>query len=358
MRNMLIYGDNYDALTYLLEEKDVNGKVKLVYIDPPYGTNQDFTFTGERFSTISRMNGGKLAYSDTLTGEEYLKFLSGRLKLIRELMADDGTIYLHIDNKMGHYVRVLMDEIFSQKNFINDITRIKCNPKNFARKGYGNVKDMILFYSKTKEYIWNDPRQKLDENGKKARFRSVDENGRRYTTTPLHAPGETANGPTGKMWRGMLPPTGRHWRYPPQVLDQLDKDGLIEWSSTGNPRKKVYADDVKRAGLKTQDIWTFKDPQNPKYPTEKNMEMLKLIVSASSNPGDIVLDAFCGSGTTLAAAQELGRSSIGIDSSETAISICKERLKNIEYLEISRQRNNYERMVGKNLTFSFGARLS
>ena len=358
MQNMLICGDNYDALIYLLEEKDLAGKIRLIYIDPPYGTNQDFTFSGERFSTISRMNGGKLAYRDTLTGEEYLKFLSGRLKLIRELMANDGTIYLHIDSKMGHYVKVLMDEIFGQKNFINDIARIKCNPKNFARKGYGNVKDIILFYSKTKDYVWNDPRQELDENGKKSRFRSIDENGRRYTTTPLHAPGETANGPTGKKWRGMYPPKGRHWRYSPVVLDQLDKNGLIEWSSTGNPRKKIYADDIKKAGVKTQDIWTFKDPQNPKYPTEKNLEMLKLIVSASSNPGDTVLDAFCGSGTTLAAAQELHRNFIGIDSSETAISICKERSQDFKYIEISQQRNSYERMVGKNLAFSFGAGLS
>jgi len=355
MENILIYGDNCDALVYLAEKHGMSGKIRLVYIDPPYGTKQNFTFSGDRLSTISRMNGGNLAYSDTLTGDEYLEFLSGRLKLIRDLMASDGTIYLHIDNKMGHYVKVLMDNIFGQKNFINDITRIKCNPKNFARKGYGNVKDMILFYSKTREYVWNDPRQEVDISDKITRFRSVDADGRRYTTIPLHAPGETTNGVTGKRWRGMLPPPGRHWRCSPKVLDQLDKDGLIEWSSTGNPRKKNYADDVIKAGSKMQDIWTYKDPQNPKYPTEKNMEMLKMIVTASSNIGDIVLDAFCGAGTTLVAAQQLHRNWIGIDSSKKAISICKKRLINFDYIEFTEQRRYYEQMVGANPTFSKGA---
>lgn len=358
MENMLIRGDNYDALIYLAEQKGMSGKVRLVYIDPPYGTKQDFTFSGERFSTISRMNGGRLAYSDTLTGEEYLKFLSGRLTRIRDLMATDGTIYLHIDYKMGHYVKVLMDKIFGSNNFVNGITRIKCNPKNFSRKGYGNIKDMVLFYSKTREFIWNDPRQEIKVGDNDARFRSVDANGRRYTTSPLHAPGETMNGATGKKWKEMLPPSGRHWRYSPKVLDELDKAGLIEWSSTGNPRKKIYADDVMRAGVKMQDIWTFKDPQNPKYPTEKNIEMLKMIVAASSNVGDIVLDAFCGSGTTLVAAQALHRNIIGIDSSKKAISICKERLTDFDFIELSEQRSPYERVVKTHFAISCGTGLS
>lgn len=298
MKNLLIYGDNFDALDSLTKNRDIVGNVRLIYIDPPYGTKQDFTFSEDRFSTISRMNGGKVAYNDHLTGEEYLKFLSSRLILMRKLLAIDGSIYFHIDSKMGHYVKVLMDKIFGENNFINDITRIKCNPKNFTRSGFGNIKDMILFYSKTKKYIWNDPRQKIDIFENDQRFNLSENDGRLYTTTPLHAPGETESGETGKKWRGLLPPIGRHWRYNRQVLDELDKKGLIHWSSTGNPRKKIYADDIMKAGTKMQDIWTFKDPQKPKYPTEKNIDMLKTIVKTSSNIGDIVLDAFCGSGTT------------------------------------------------------------
>ncbi len=345
MSNRLIYGDNFDVLISLESNKEIHGKVKLVYIDPPYGTKQDFTFSEERFSTISRINGGKIAYKDTLTGEDYLRFLSGRLIRIREIMANDGVIYLHIDSKMGHYVKVLMDKIFGYKNFINDITRIKCNPKNFSRKGFGNIKDMILFYSKSKNYIWNDPRQKINIFTNDKRFRSIDSNNRRYTTTPLHAPGETKRGATGKSWKGMLPPKGRHWRYDPRILDELDRQGLIEWSSTGNPRKKIYADDTMKAGIKLQDIWTYKDPQSPQYPTEKNLDMLKMIVSTSSNVGDLILDAFCGSGSTLFAAQELNRSWIGIDSSKQAISICKKRLTNFEYSEVLEKKDQYESMV-------------
>ncbi len=345
MRNLLISGENYDALTALLVDFQVYKKIKLVYIDPPYGTNQDFTFTNNRFSTISRINGGKIAYKDSLAGSEYLQFLSGRLKLIKTLMADDASIYIHIDNKMGHYVKVLMDEIFGQNNFINDITRIKCNPKNFQRRGYGNIKDMVLFYSKGNKYIWNDSRKLADIEKLKQRYNKTDKLGRRYTTTPLHAPGETINGETGKRWKDMDPPPGRHWRYPPDVLDKLDKAGLIEWSSTGNPRKKIFLDDVLNSGTKVQDIWNFKDPQNPKYPTEKNLDMLKMIINASSNVGDLILDAFCGSGTTLVAAQELGRKWIGIDSSLQAINICSQRLNDFEFIKLDRSQVEDEYMV-------------
>lgn len=327
-QNILAHGDNYDILKLFANDKQIAGKVNLIYIDPPYGTKQDFTFSGERFSTISRMNGGKVAYSDMLTGEDYLKFLSGRLNIMRDLLSDQGSIYLHIDSKMGHYVKVLMDSIFGDKNFINDITRIKCNPKNFPRRGYGNMKDMILFYSKTKDYIWNDPRQPIEISENDSRFKLTDKDGRKYTTTPLHAPGETTNGDTGKEWRGLKPAPGRHWRYSRKVLDELDAAGLIEWSKKGNPRKKVYAEDVKKAGTKMQDIWMFKDPQTTQYPTEKNLDMLKSIVRTSSNPGDIVMDCFAGSGTTLVAAEELKRKWIGVDASSESISICKRRLNN------------------------------
>jgi adenine-specific DNA-methyltransferase len=266
------------------------------------------------------------AYEDRIVGLEYIEFLRQRLLLLRELLADDGSIYVHIDWKMGHYVKVLMDEVFGQERFINDITRIKCNPKNFERKAYGNIKDMILFYSKTERYVWNEPREDMTQEDIERLFPKFDEKGRRYTTTPLHAPGETRNGPTGQAWRGLTPPRGRHWRYSPDELDRLDALGLIEWSSTGNPRKKIYADEMLARGKKRQDIWEFKDPPYPLYPTEKNLEMLKVIVEASSNPDDIVLDCFAGSGTALVAAEELKRRWVGIDHSKVAIDTALRRL--------------------------------
>jgi adenine-specific DNA-methyltransferase len=157
-------------------------------------------------------------------------------------------------------------------------------------------------------------------------FPKVDAHGRRYTTTPLHAPGETIAGPTGQPWRGSLPPPGRHWRYPPEELDRLDRAGLIEWSASGNPRKILYAEDLVPRGKKRQDVWCFKDPAYPRYPTQKNLDLLKTIIAASSNPGDLVLDCFAGSGTTLVAAESLGRRWIGIDNSRLAIRITRRRL--------------------------------
>ena len=221
-----------------------------------------------------------------------------------------------------------MDEIFGMENFRNDITRIKCNPKNFQRKAYGNIKDMILFYSKTKNIIWNEPKLPFSEQDKEKLFKKEDKNGRAYTTIPLHAPGETKNGATSGLFKELKPPKGRHWRCSPKELEELDKAGLIEWSSKGNPRKIIYADE--RDGKKMQYIWEYKDYQYPNYPTEKNIELLKSIISASSNTESIVLDFFCGSGTTLVAAQELNRNWIGIDQSEQAITIAKKRLNNLE----------------------------
>lgn len=325
--NKLIKGNNLQAMKSLLEDFDLKGKVDLIYIDPPFATNNHFTIGDERVSTISNSKNDKTAYKDELLGSDFLEFIRERLILLRELMSDRGSIYLHIDYKIGHYVKIIMDEVFGIENFRNDITRIKCNPKNFSRKAYGNIKDLILFYSKTSNPIWNETKEKLSEADIERLFKKIDSKGRRYTTIPLHAPGETANGPTGKEWKGQLPPKGRHWRTDPKILDEWDKQGLIEWSKTGNPRKIIYADE--KEGKKKQDIWEYKDTQYPNYPTEKNLNLLKDIILSSSNEDSIVLDCFCGSGTTLIASQELGRKWIGIDQSDEAIKITQKRLKNI-----------------------------
>src|SRR3989344_446333 len=318
-KNMLILGDNLEILKKLLSNNSIRGKIKLIYIDPPFSTNQEFRKGTNRVSTISSSLDDGIAYSDMVVGLEYFKFMKERLEVLREFLAHDGSIYLHIDYKIGHYIKILMDEIFGIENFISDITRIKCNPKNFSRKAFGNIKDMILLYSKTSEYIWNDPREKFTEEDISRLFSKIDKDGRFYTTNPLHAPGETRNGATGMPWRGLMPPSGRHWRLPPEELEKLNTEGLIEWSSRGVPRKKIYADEISKRGMKIQDFWEFKDPPHPSYPTEKNLEMLKTIVGTSSNASDIVLDAFCGSGTSLVAAEELERKWIGMDNSPVAI---------------------------------------
>ncbi|HPZ03115.1 MAG TPA: site-specific DNA-methyltransferase [Bacteroidales bacterium] len=328
MKNLLIKSDNIKGLNYLLKEKKLKGKIDLVYIDPPFATGGNFTITDGRASTISNSKNGDIAYSDKLVGKDFLNFIEQRLLLLKELMSDQSSIYLHIDYKIGHYVKVLMDEIFGTENFRNDITRIKCNPKNFNRLGYGNIKDLILFYTKSNNPIWNEPRDKYTERDFEKLFPKTDKQGRRYTTVPIHAPGETENGKSNQPFKGILPPKGRHWRTDVETLEQWDKEGLIEWSSTGNPRKIIFAEE--REGKRVQDIWEYKDPQYPTYPTEKNSDLLDLIIRTSSNENSIVLDCFCGSGTTLKSAQLNRRKWIGIDQSEHAIKATINKLETIE----------------------------
>ena len=332
-KSLLLYCDNFVGMASLMGK--YKGKIDLVYIDPPFNTDQIFSVGEKRVSTISRSNKGKVAYSDVMTKDEFLKFMYERFVLIRELLSNKGSLYVHIDVKMGHYFKVMLDEIFGDDAFRNDITRIKSNPKNFSRPAYGNEKDMILFYSKGSKNIWNDIREQCSDEELAKRFSKIDKDGRRYTTIPLHAPGESSsNSPTGMPWRGMLPPEGRHWRTNPTEFDRLDSLGLIEWSSKGNPRIKKYADEHN--GKKIQDIWEFKDPQYPLYPTEKNLEMLELIVKQSSNEGGIVMDCFSGSGSTLLAAIKNNRKFIGMDKSEVSIEVIKKRLNkcDFEYIDL------------------------
>ncbi len=349
--DILIKGDNINVMKYLAEERELAGKVDLIYTDPPFATNCNFTITNGRATTISNSAKGRLAYSDRMLGCDFIEYLRKRIILMHELLSPQGSIYLHTDCKIGHYVKVMMDEVFGMENFRNDITRIKCNPKNFCRIGYGNIKDMILFYTKSSNPIWYEPKEHYTANDIEKLFKKTDSNGKRYTTVPIHAPGESQN---SKKFKGKLPPPGRHWRTDVETLERWDREGLIEWSSKGNPRKIVYAD--TREGKRVQDIWSeCKDPQYPRYPTEKNADFIDLIVRTSSNPGSIVLDPFCGSGTTLEVAERNGRKRIGIDKSELAISVTKERMgiddtslfdKGIEFLDLSNGKNSGDAAAG------------
>ncbi len=316
--NSLYYGDNLPILASLLLNPAIRGKVRLIYIDPPFATNSIFQ---------SRSQGD--AYQDLLVGAHYIEFLRERLILLRELLAEDGSIYVHLDENMAFHIKIIMDEVFGKSNFRNWITRKKCNPKNYTRKTYGNVSDFILFYTKSDSYVWNRPVDEWTEERSAKEYQYTEkETGRRYKKVPVHAPG-TRNGETGKPWRGKLPPPGKHWQFQPQTLDEMDARGEIYWSPSGNPRRKVYLDASE--GVPVQDIWLdVRDAHNQNihvtgYPTEKNSEVLSRIIAASSNKDDIVLDCFSGSGTTLAVASQLERRWIGIDNSTEAIAATLKR---------------------------------
>lgn len=314
--NHLFWGDNLGILASLLPV--YRGKVKLIYIDPPYATKSVFQ---SRTQTD--------AYTDLLEGSHYLEFLRQRLILLYELLADDGSIYVHLDDNMAFHAKVLMDEIFGKTNFRNWITRKKCNPKNYTRNQFGNISDYILFYTKSKDYVWNRVMNEWTQSHADKEYPYTEEGTqRKYKKVPIHAPG-VRNGETGKVWRGMLPPPGKHWQYLPSKLDEMDAKGEIYWSENGNPRRKVYLDESE--GIPAQDIWLdFRDAHNQNieitgYPTEKNPELLRRIIAASSNEGDLVLDCFSGSGTTLNVASQLGRRWIGIDASAEAITTTLKR---------------------------------
>ena len=234
---------------------------------------------------------------------------------------------MHIDVKMEHHVRLLMDRVFGERNFRNSITRIKCNPKNFNRYAYGNIKDAILFYSVSPNRLkWRPQEEPLTDEDAELRYPLVDETGKAVRDdAAARAGNDTATGPTGGPWRGMPPPAGRHWRYTPDKLDELDAAGLIAWSSTGNPRKIIYAD--QSSGKLPQDVWEYKDPQRPSYPTQKNAAMLERMILTSSDPGDTVLDCYAGSGTTLLEAARLGRRFVGMDDARAAWEVTERRLR-------------------------------
>lgn len=317
----LYHADNINVLNELLKDKDVCGKVTLIYIDPPYNT-------GGAFETRDF----KYAYNDRFTMQSYLSFMRKRLELMHRLLSKEGSIYIHLDSNMVFHVKVMMDEIFGMQNFKGMITRKKCKSKNFTRKTYGNISDYILFYTKSDEPIWNRPYEEWSEEKIAKEYPFIEEvTGRRYKRVPIHAPG-TRNGATGSPWRGMMPPEGKHWQFTPDKLDEMDARGEIYWSSNGNPRRKVYLDNSR--GVPVQDIWLdYLDVNNQNtlitgYPTEKNIDMLKRIIETSSRPGDLVLDCFAGSGTTLVAAEELGRQWIGVDIGDEAITTIMNRFRN------------------------------
>jgi adenine-specific DNA-methyltransferase len=316
--NRLYFGDNLPIILQLLHDESVRNKVKLIYIDPPFATRM-----------VYQSRSQSDAYHDLLSGSGYIEFLRERLVLLHELLADDGSIYVHLDENMAFHIKLIMDEVFGERNYRNWITRKKCNTKNYTRRTYGNISDFILFYTKSDTYIWNRPVEPWTVERAHGEYEYVDKlTGRRYKKVPIHAPG-VRNGETGKVWRGMNPPPGKHWQFPPSTLDAMDERGEIYWSLNGNPRRIIFLDET--SGVPIQDIWMdCRDAHNQNikitgYPTEKNPRILNRIIAASSNPEDLVLDCFCGSGTTLASAAELNRKWIGIDNSDEAIATCLTR---------------------------------
>ena len=338
--NKLIWGDNKLILASLKSgalrrQIDDAGGLKLIYIDPPFDVGADFSMDieigGETFHKEPNLL-EQIAYRDTWGrgADSFISMIYERLILMRDLLHPEGSIYLHCDWRVNSHIRLAMAEVFGGKNFRNEIIRIKCNPKNYTTASFGNIHDSIFFFTKSEETKLNRVLEERDDDQQEKDFPQVEaKTGRRYTTVALHAKG-LRFGPTGDAWRGIKPPSGRHWAFIPETLDKLDANGLVEWSSTGNPRMKRYSDEDE--GKAVQTIWEYKDPgdRSSDYATQKPEALLERIIKASSNEGDLVADFFCGSGTTAAVAEKLGRKWIATDLGKFGIHTTRKRLIGVQ----------------------------
>lgn len=323
--NKLIFGDNLQVLRRLLEMKkngelknaDGSDGVRLVYIDPPFSTRKDFKVKGEE----------QKAYQDKIAGAEFLEWLRRRLILLRELLADNGSIYVHLDYRKGHYIKVLLDEIFGEQNFVNEIIWKRSSAHNDSHS-YGAIHDTIYFYKKSDKYVWNPTYTEYDETYVEQYYRFKDEDGRRWLSRDTSAPG--GRGPRYE-WNGHT----RNWRYTKENMQALHDAGKLYYTGNGIPRFKQYMDEMP--GVPSQSLWIDKAVQainswhqeDESYPTQKPEALLERIITASSNEGDIVLDLFAGSGTTAAVAEKLERRWISGDVGKLSIYTQQKRLLNL-----------------------------
>ena len=267
------------------------------------------------------------AYRDKVFGSQFIEFLRRRLILLREILADDGSIYVHLDWKKGHYLKAVLDEVFGEVNFRNEIPWQRTYAHSDAGR-FGIVHDTLFFYSKDDSYVFNRQSKAHSASYIASHYGQVDSDGRRFRLITMTGAGQ---GPARRFNGKMIsPPDGRHWTYRQETIDRLLQEGKIVFVSTGQPNLKVYLDEME--GTVIQSIWQDIPPVNPVgrermgYPTQKPEGLLERIIRASSSENDIVLDCFAGSGTTPAVAEKLGRRWIAMDCGKLAIYTTQKRL--------------------------------
>lgn len=334
--NRLIYGDNLLAMAAILsgdaDTPSVRGKVDLIYIDPPFDSRADYrtrvTIPGatlDQKATVFE----QFAYSDTWADgtASYLAMLTPRLVLIRELLADTGSLYVHLDYHVSHYVKIVLDEVFGRDNFVNELIWQRTGAHNDSQR-FGNVHDSILMYGKSSARKFRATYTPYADEYIQERFRSVEEGtGRRFWLNTATAAGP---GPA-RTFKGVLrePPRGTHWRYSQDRIDELVASGKIIFSKSGMPYVKQYLDESP--GRPAQSVWsdikmTKSGVERLAYDTQKPEALLERIIQSSSDPGDLVADLFVGSGTTAAVADRLGRNWIASDLGKPATMITRKRL--------------------------------
>jgi adenine specific DNA methylase Mod len=362
-KNALHYGDNLTVLREHIADESVD----LVYLDPPFNSNADYNVLFKSPAGVDSeaqieafkdtwswtLDGAEKAYDEVLAsghtnaaamlramrqalGENdmmaYLAMMAVRLIELHRVLKPTGSLYLHCDPTASHYLKIILDSIFGVDNFKSEIVWKRTSAHSSAKR-FGPVHDVILFCVKTGEFRWNQQYQPYSADYLDLFFDQVDGEGRRWKRTDLTGAG-TRNGQTGLPWRGIdITAKNRHWAQPPSALDKLDREGRIHWPKKdgGMPRLKQYPEDLP--GVPLQDVFDDIRPMHNLsaerlgYPTQKPLALLERLIAASSNPGDVVLDPFCGCGTAVLAAEKLGRRWIGIDITHLSIALIERRLK-------------------------------
>jgi len=362
--NVLYYGDNLEVLRLHVKDESVD----LVYLDPPFNSNQTYNVlfaekngsesaaqikafkdtwhwdlqAAETYEDVVEAGGNVFeamqAFRKLLGSSDmmaYVTMMAPRLVELRRVLRPTGSIYVHCDPTAGHYLKLLMDAVFGPKNFRNQIIWKRTSGHSDAKR-CGRIHDMLLFYAKSDASRWNQTYQSYDQQYLDRYYRHKDKDGRRWMSADLGSAGLTGRG-YDYEWKGVL----RMWRCPKSTMERLDREGRLYYTTKGIPRLKRYLDEAK--GMPLQDVWYDIQPlrswhvERLGYPTQKPESLLERIIKASSNEGDVVLDPFCGCGTTVAAAQRLNRRWIGIDITHLAVTLIKYRLRDTFGAEVEYQ---------------------
>lgn len=318
-KNTIVSGDNLEWLKWLPDRS-----IDLCYIDPPFFSNRDYE--------VIWGNGYEIrSFGDRFAGgiSHYIEWMRPRLELIHAKLKDSGSIFLHCDWHASHRLRTLLDEIFKEQFFRSEIVWRRTNSKGLSFKGYSNNHDIIYYYTKSANFIWNRQFKEHDPEYVEKFYRHVEEKtGRRYRISDLTNPNQNRPNLTYK-WNGHL----RVWRWTKERMEAADKAGLIYYSSTGLACQKRFLDEME--GQPVDTIWDdilpiqAQSKERLGYPTQKPEALLKRIIESASNPGDIVLDCFGGGGTTAKVSSQLNRRFVVGDVSPVAVKIMSNRM-NIE----------------------------
>lgn len=365
--NVLYYGDNLNVLRLHIKDESVD----LIYLDPPFNSQRAFNvFFAEGGEGEAREDAQIHAFSDTWHWDNvaaaaysevvesgnhdmsqlmqsfraflaetdmmaYLAMMAPRLMELHRVLKSTGSLYLHCDPTASHYLKLLLDGVFGPRHFRSEMIWQRSTAHSDTKQGrkqHGRIHDVILFYTKSDEWTWNPLFTPYTQEYIESHYRYVEEGtGRRYRKGDLTA--NKPGGDTSYEWHGVRPYKGRYWAYSQKKMEEFDRAGRLVYTRSGMPEYKRYLDEMP--GVPLQDVWTDIDPVNSQaaerlgYPTQKPEALLERIVASSSNEGDVVLDPFCGCGTTIVAAEKLKRRWIGIDITHLAINLIRNRLHDL-----------------------------